>query len=356
MDAVVSQVQAYFAGRKVLVVGGEGFLAQNAIHRLVALKAEVTMLVREQRRAPPPGVSRLVVGDVREAEVSAAVVAGQQVVLNFAGVTSAVTSNRMPSVSLLIECLPHLTLLDACAAQASPPLVVFPSSRLVYGKPQQLPVDEQHPTQPLTVYGIHKLAVEHYLRVYQRMHGVPYLVLRISNPYGPHQNLRRGYGILNTFIQRALAGQPITLYGDGQQLRDFIHVDDLVSVTLRAIATPACHNDTYNVGGPEAVALADVAHLIAQQAGGTPVLHQPWPEEHLKVETGDYVGNIAKLASRLPGLSFMPLAQGLASAVAAYQQVWTAADQAQPADDAPHRDSAATLEPMVAALASRRVA
>lgn len=310
---------AWFRGRGVLVVGGEGFLAQNAIRRLVALGAHVTILVREQRHAAHPLARALIVGDMREVAVARQAIAGQDVVLNFAGVTSAVTSNRMPSVSLLEECLPHLSLLGACAERAVPPLVVFPSSRLVYGRPRYLPVDEAHPTDPITVYGIHKLTVEHYLRVYQRTAGVPFLVFRISNPYGPYQVARRGYGILNTFVQQALAAQPLRLFGDGSQRRDFIHVDDLVRVMLQAIATPACRNQIFNVGGPEAVPLVEAARLIAAACGGVPVLHEPWPAEHLKVETGDYLGAVDRIAALVPPLRFTPLREGIESTVAWYR-------------------------------------
>lgn len=315
----VDQLEAFFRARSVLVVGGEGFLAQNAIRRLVGLGARVTSLVREQRRPLLAGVQRLIVGDMREAAVAQDAIRDQEVVLNFAGVTSAVTSNRMPSVSLLEECLPHLSLLGACAEQASKPLIVFPSSRLVYGKPQYLPVDEGHQTHPTTVYGIHKLTVEHYLRVYRATAGLPFLILRISNPYGPHQLQQRGYGILNAFVQQALAGEPIRLFGDGSQRRDFIFVDDLVEIMLHAIATPACHNEIYNVGGAEPVRLADAAGIIADEVAGTSIVHEAWPAEHLKVETGDYVGKLGKLSTMLPHLPFTPLREGVAATVKAYR-------------------------------------
>jgi nucleoside-diphosphate-sugar epimerase len=256
---------------------------------------------------------------MREPAVARDVIRGQEVVLNFAGVSGAVTSNQMPSVSLLEECLPHLSLLGACAGHSTPPLVVFPSSRLVYGKPRYLPVDELHPTDPLNVYGIHKLAVEHYLRVFHQTAGLPYIIFRISNPYGPHQLASRGYGILNTFVQRALANQPIRLFGDGSQKRDFIYVGDLMRILLGAIATPACHNQIFNVGGLEPIALGDAARAIAAEVGDVAVLNEPWPAEHLKIETGDYVGSIDKLIAHMAVSPFTSLRAGIAATVAAYR-------------------------------------
>lgn len=321
MNAEHRTLRDRFAGTPVLVVGGEGFLARNAILALAALNADVTVLVREQRHPLPTKVEQLIVGDMREIAVAREVIAGQQIVLNFAGVTSAVGSNRMPSVSLLEECLPHLSLIGACAERSKPPLIVFPSSRLVYGRPVELPVNERHPTKPTTVYGIHKLTVENYLRVYHEMTGLPYIVFRISNPYGPHQLTRRGYGILNTFVRQALSGAPIHIFGDGGQVRDFIFVEDLIKIMLGAIANPACHNDVYNVGGPEPVRLVDAAQAIATEAGGTPVLFDPWPAEHLKVETGDYFGDTTKLAGLLPEFGYTPLRIGIATTIVAYRDL-----------------------------------
>lgn len=321
MNAEHPSVRDCFAGTPVLIVGGEGFLARNAIVALAALNADITVLVREQRHSLPTNVGQLIVGDMREIAVAREAIAGQQIVLNFAGVTSAVGSNRMPSVSLLEECLPHLSLIGACVEQTKSPLIVFPSSRLVYGKPVELPVNERHPTKPTTVYGIHKLTVENYLRVHHETTGLPYIVFRISNPYGPHQLTWRGYGILNTFVRQALSGAPIRLFGDGSQVRDFIFVEDLIKIMLGAIANPACHNDVYNVGGPEPVRLVDAAQTIATEAGGTPVVFDPWSAEHLKVETGDYFGDTTKLASLLPEFGYTPLRTGIATTVAAYRDL-----------------------------------
>jgi nucleoside-diphosphate-sugar epimerase len=248
-------------------------------------------------------------------------VQGQEVVLDFAGVTSAVNSNRDPCLSLIEECSPHLKLLAAAAKMASPPLIVFPSSRLVYGKPLYLPVDEAHPTAPTNIYGVHKLAVEHYLAIYQRTRGVPYLIFRVSNPYGPRQPTRyKGYGILNYFLQLAALGEPICIFGDGSQMRDFMHVTDLMAIMLQAIATPACYNHIFNVGGPEATPLRAAAECIARAAGGTPIWFDPWPAEQLAVETGDYFGCCDKIARYLDLIEPIPSERGLRHALRSYRE------------------------------------
>jgi nucleoside-diphosphate-sugar epimerase len=105
---------------------------------------------------------------------------------------------------------------------------------------------------------------------------VPYLILRISNPYGPYQAAKnKGYGIINYFIQLALRGEPIRLFGDGSQIRDFVYVEDLMDILLCAIAAPACHNQIFNLGGRNPISLRATAEAIALAAGGTPVILEP---------------------------------------------------------------------------------
>lgn len=313
-------IRDFFRNRRILVAGGNGFLGQNAVKALSALSADITVLVRDGTKPWRPAAGKLMAGDLKDLAVAQAAVKGQEIVFDFVGVTSAVYSNQNPILSLREECFPHLNLLVACAGSPSPPLIVFPSSRLVYGKPLYLPVDEDHPAKPTNIYGAHKITVEHYLRIYEQTNGVPYLIFRISNPYGPYQAAKnKGYGIINYFIQLALRGDPIRLFGDGSQIRDFVYVDDLMDILLCAIAAPACHNQIFNLGGRNPISLRAAAEAIALAAGGTPVMLEPWPPDYQAVETGDYVSSSNKLARFIdlaPPISFE---DGLQRAIAAYR-------------------------------------
>jgi nucleoside-diphosphate-sugar epimerase len=312
-------VDAHFRGRRVLIAGADGFLGRTAAFRLAAAGADLTLLTRGPG-APggPPG--RRIVGDLADPQVARDAVDGQSVVFDFIGATSAVRSNRDPTLSLMQECLPHINLLSSCAERDEQPLVVLPSSRLVYGRPHYLPVDERHPTHPLNIYGVHKLTVEGYLSVYHETRGVPYLVFRISNPYGPYQGAaNKGYGVINQFIQMAARGETIRLFGDGSQQRDYIYADDLVELILLACAEPACHNQIFNVGGREPVSLREVAELITQAAGGSPLAFTPWPAEDRMVETGSYVGSLEKLSRLIRMPEPTPLAEGVRRSIQAYR-------------------------------------
>lgn len=316
------ETRNFYRDRRVLVVGGGGFLGRNAVKTLSALSADVTVLVRDESNAQRHDAGRVLFGDLKELAVARVAVGGQDIVLNFVGVTSAVHSNRNPCLSLREECFPHLNLLTACAEIPSPPLIVFPSSRLVYGTPLYLPVDEAHPTRPTNIYGAHKITVEHYLAIYQQTKGVPYLIFRISNPYGPYQAAKnKGYGILNYFLQLAVRGEPIRIFGDGSQIRDFIFVEDLIDILLSAIAIPDCHNQIFNIGGRERISLRAAAKHIALAAGGTPVLLDPWPEDYRAVETGDYFSCVDKLGRFLDLAHLTSFEDGLARSIEAYRGV-----------------------------------
>jgi UDP-glucose 4-epimerase len=166
----------------------------------------------------------------------------------------------------------------------------------VYGRPVRLPVGEDHPVAPASFYAVNKLTLEHYLRVLGGTHGLRSVVFRLSNPYGPFWPAeRKSYGIINQFIARALAGEPITIFGDGSQRRDYIHVDDVSAALLATATVGACAGQTFNLGGDEPLSIAEAVGEIAQQVGDAVVRYAPWPAEHLAVETGDYRTDGSKL-------------------------------------------------------------
>ncbi|MBM3223998.1 MAG: NAD-dependent epimerase/dehydratase family protein [Candidatus Tectomicrobia bacterium] len=173
-----SALEAHYRQRRVLVMGADGFLGINCIYALQRLGAEISIV---SRRATPRAVDfqgRVFHGDGRDRALVRAAVAQQSIVFDFLGTMGAVDSNHDPLRSLEEDCRPHLTLFQTCAEAPTPPLVLFCSSRLVYGKPQYLPVDEAHPCQPQSMYAVHKLTSEQHLQVLQQSHGLRFCVLR----------------------------------------------------------------------------------------------------------------------------------------------------------------------------------
>ncbi len=309
----MEQLRGVYGGRPVLVVGADGFLGVNCVQALRDLGAEVTALSR--RTVSPAGffADHVVHGDMTDPEAVSAAVQGQELVFDFAGVSTPVRSNLAGVSGLNEECAPHLTLFTACVQCSPPPRVIFCSSRLVYGQPQYLPVDERHPLAPSCFYGAHKVLLEHYLLVLSRVSGLEFTIIRLSNPYGMSgTSMSTGQSVVNLFIDRARRGEALTVYGDGRQLRDYILVGDAIDAMLRSAVTPACRNDVFNLGSGHPISLRDAADLIVQRFGGR-VQTVPWPGDYLSTETGDYHTDLGKLRRvvELPALRTFEQGLGL---------------------------------------------
>jgi len=280
-------------GKNVLVTGGMGFIGRNLVARLLEEGAVVTIADRDHVDARrlgeiAGGALAYVPIDVCDAEAVMRCVAGQEIVFHLAGHSGPVGSLETPFTNLEVNCLGMLNLLNAVKELCPQSRIVFPSSRLVYGRPERLPVTEEHSTRPITLYGIHKLAAEGYLRVYGEQFGLASVILRISNPFGPHIPApHHKYNILNWFIDRAQRGEELTVFGEGGQLRDYLYVADLVEAFLLAATREEAVGGTFNIGG-EPVRFVEVAETVVQIAGRGVVNHIPWPAEYKAVETGDW--------------------------------------------------------------------
>jgi UDP-glucose 4-epimerase len=159
-----------------------------------------------------------------------------------------------------------LRLLRLCLDAGVRRVVFFSSGGNVYGPAQRLPIDENHPTEPLSAHAVSKLAVEKYLRLYAHLHSLDYVILRPGNPYGPFQNPDGGQGVLAAFLARAAAGREIEVWGDGSTLRDYFWVGDLARAALLAATTP--HSRTvYNIGSGEGRTVDELIAAIEQMLG-----------------------------------------------------------------------------------------
>ncbi len=199
--------------------------------------------------------------------------------------------------------------------------VVFASTRQVYGRPETLPVTEQHLVRPTDVNGINKAAGEYYHLVYNNVFGVRACALRLTNVYGPRQLLRHNrQGFIGWFLRQALLGEPIQVFGDGRQRRDFNHVDDVVDALLRAGASDAADGQAFNLGGGAPASLEELAKLLVELAGRGSYTLVPFPPERKKIDIGDFYGDIGKIRAALGWQPRIGLREGLASTLAFYRE------------------------------------
>jgi UDP-glucose 4-epimerase len=232
-----------------------------------------------------------------------------------------VDSNIDPLLDLDMNCAGHLRVLEACRQFNRRAKLVFASSRFVYGAIDYVPVDEAHPFNCLSIYGIHKLAGEKYYRFYYDAHGMDTVSLRIANPYGPRQQMKHSkYGIVNWFIRLALEGKPLTVFGEGLQQRDYIFNEDLAQAFLEVALTPGTAGEVYNVGSGTGTPFIDMARLVAEVVPGTQVVQVEWPAERYFVETGHYISNLEKITAATAWRPRTPLKEGIARTVAFYRE------------------------------------
>ena len=237
-------------------------------------------------------------GDIRDLDLMRRVVPGYDYIFSLAGQVSYVDSNTDPLLDLDINCKGHIQVLEACRRENPQAKLLFASSRFVYGRIEYNPVDEKHPFNCLSIYGIHKLAGEKYYRFYQEAYGLNTVSVRIANPYGPRQQMKHSkYGIVNWFVRLALDSQPLTVFGDGQQRRDYIYNEDLAEGCIALILSPGTEGQVYNLGTGSAVPFIEMARLVAEAVPGTELRQVAWPQDRYFVETGDYLSDITRITA-----------------------------------------------------------
>lgn len=308
---------------RVLVLGGLGFIGANLSRRLAEQARRVTVLTRSIARHQSTAEAlssigvRVVEGELADPVVTAGVVEGQDAIINLAGESGAVRSMEAPLADLDGNCRANLVLLEAMRHGSPKAKLVFVGSRLQYGKPDRMPVREDDPRVALCVHAIHKNTIEEYLRVYAQLFGLRYTVARVTNPYGPGQPAGRlAYGVVNRLIHLALSDQPLPIYGDGLQQRDYVYVDDVVSALMQLADAPQSDGRAYNVASGSGTPLIAMARAIISAAGGGRLAFEPWPPLAEQIETGDFVADVSRIDREIGWRPSTTLADGLGRTVA----------------------------------------
>jgi UDP-glucose 4-epimerase len=228
---------------------------------------------------------------------------------------------RDPYTDLEINCRSQLTVLEACRNHNPSVKVVFAGTRQVYGRPDSLPVSEAQLVRPTDINGINKAAGEYYHLVYNNVFGVRACSLRLTNVYGPRQLIKHNrQGFIGWFIRLAIEGQPIQIYGDGSQLRDFVYVDDAADAFLRAGANDACNGDAFNVGGDVPVSHSDLAAELVRISGKGRVEYVSWPPDKKAIDIGSFYADSTRFMKATGWKPAIPLAEGLRRTIDFYRQ------------------------------------
>jgi UDP-glucose 4-epimerase len=286
-----------------------GFVGSNLALALAEADAEVTVV---DARVPTHGANPynldsaarhidVIEADVGDADAVGDTAASSDVIFNLAGQVSHVESMARPLFDLDVNTRSQLAFLEVLRSAGSQAVVVYTSTRQIFGHPRYLPVDEDHPVSPVDVNGITKWAAEQLHLLYTELYGIRACALRLTNVYGPRQRLEGDLqGFLPIFVRRALTGEPITVFGDGAQERDCLYVDDVVECLLLAARSTDATGEFFNVGNDERLSLRQIAEAVVDAAGSGSVESVPWPPDRDAIDIGSYYGDSSK-AKRLLG-------------------------------------------------------
>jgi len=255
----------------VLVTGGAGFIGSHVVEELVERDYNVGVidslvsgdLSNLERVIDEIEFWRVDVQDPRGVETVFSEFE-PDVVVHLAAQTNVRYSMRNPVADASVNVMGTLNLASLASRYEVERFVYASSGGAVYGEPQYLPVDEEHPTRPISSYGASKLAGEHYVRVYAEADGFDHVILRYANVYGPRQDPRGEAGVISIFLHRAARGEPLRVFGDGEQTRDFVFVRDVARVTADAVEKG---RGVYNIGSGRETSVNEIVELVRKVTG-----------------------------------------------------------------------------------------
>jgi len=333
----MKNIEEAFAGKSALITGGMGFIGSNLAIRLAAAGAKVTVLDamipdyggNEFNLAPVANKVRINYCDIRDDSAVNYLVRGQDYIFHLAGQVCHLMSMTNPFPDIEMNITGTAVIMEACRKYNPQAIVVYTGTRGQYGPSVSLPVNEEAPTNPKGIYEISNLTAEKIIRVYNDVHGVRSVMLRLSNIYGPRsQMLHSRFGVCNWFLRLAMDDATIQVYGDGSILRDFCYVEDCVEAIVRSAITPGAYGEIFNVGSDIPVSFLQlVKTMLAVGKQGRWEFAEFSPERKAQ-EPGDFYSDVSKMARIVGWRPTTDLETGLAKTFEFYrkhrQHYWTA--------------------------------
>ena len=303
---------------RVLVTGGAGFIGSHLADRLIALGYDVVVIDNESTglRENVPAAAHYIKGNVSNREdLEQAFAVGLDAVCHIAGQVSLIRSFTDPTIDLRTNVEGTLNVLQLCLKYRVARLL-YAGSMTAYGNTTVLPTPEDTPCEPVSYYGITKYAAEGYVRTTAKRPDLDFTFnttcFRMYNVYGPRQAVDNPYqGVLGIFLGNVLRGEPITIYGDGNQSRDFVYIDDVVQAWVSALRDPSSYGGVFNLGSGRQLMINDLARIVVDEVGGGReylIVHEPTrPGELRRVEA-----DISRARSVLGWEPRVPFEHGLA--------------------------------------------
>jgi UDP-glucose 4-epimerase len=254
---------------KCLVLGGGGFIGSNICRRLSAEGLSVTAFGRRKGVAPLPREIAWFEGDFRDKLAVTSALQNHDIVIHLVHSTWPSTADADMAADIRDSVIPSVDLLDACVRSGVKRIIYFSSGGTVYGEVDEIPIREDSPTNPVGAYGVSKLMIEHYVRLYERKYGLNCFIVRLANPFGPWQVEAHNQGLVAFAGHLIQSGRQVTVYGDGSARRDYVYVEDVANFVARLVDYSGAKR-TFNVGGGgNGQSILDVIHAIEMSLGKT---------------------------------------------------------------------------------------
>lgn len=294
--------------KTILITGGAGFIGSSIIKKLC--KVDCNIILFRKKNSAKKNISEqvarisVVEGDIRDTNIWEKLLKNVDIIFHFAAQTSSMVANKHPVLDAEINLLPIIRLIETCQKINVSPHVVFSGTVTQVGLTEKLPVNETFKDEPVTVYDISKLSAEKYLQFFSSQLGNYAVTLRLSNVYGPGSGSGSSdRGILNIMIRKALSGEPLTIYGDGNFTRDYIYIDDITNAFLLAGSNIKALNGKYFIlGSGVGHTIKEMVFMIRDEVAKrtdrkVDVAHVVLPENLSKIELRDFIADISQFSS-----------------------------------------------------------
>jgi len=318
-----------FQGKRALITGGMGFTGSNLAIALVDVGADVTIV-----DAMIPGYAgnlfniapvrdRVAIHfcDIRDVDAMNNLVQAQDYVFHLAGQVDHILSLTDPFPDIDINIKGTAVLMEALRWYNPRAKVIYTGTRGQYGSAVTLPVSETAPTHPKGIYEISNLTAEKIIQVYNDVHGIAAVLLRLTNIYGPRAQMKHPrYGVVNWFVRLAVDDETIQVFGDGKILRDFLYIDDAVEAILMSALEPKAVGEVLNVGIDQPYNFIELAETLIEVAGTGRWEFAAFSPERKAQEPGDFYSDISKIRRLVGWTPRTALKDGLRETVAFYRR------------------------------------
>jgi UDP-glucose 4-epimerase len=312
---------------KVLITGGSGFIGSHLVDYCLKIGYDTVVLdnfftgkIENIQKHVNNKKFSLIKGDIRNSEDVEKALEDVDAVCHLAAIVNIPLSIEDPSLTNEVNVQGTINLLEA-SIKHNIKRFVYVSTCAVYGEAKYLPIDEEHPTNPLSPYGASKLAAEHYCKVFHKIYGLQTICLRFFNVYGSRQPSGPYGGVIITFLESIKRNKPIIIYGDGNQTRDFLYVKDAVEACTLALTRKNCAGKTFNIGTGIKTSINELAQVLIKQANKSDV-----EVKHVDERKGDIKESYADICKAKKELGFKPkfsIRKGLKEFVNSFDPAYT---------------------------------